>query len=130
VSIERRTVEGETEAGVREEIQGILDQLVAADPEFRAHLSLVAERTPLENKPDSGIMEALSEAYARKMGSQPEISGAAYWTDAALLSEAGMEAVLIGPIGEGLHSAEEWVDLDSVYDLAEILAETAVLYCG
>jgi acetylornithine deacetylase len=38
--------------------------------------------------------------------------------------------VLIGPTGAGLHSAEEWVDLQSVYDLAQILAETAVRYCG
>ena len=75
-------------------------------------------------------MDALSQAYVNRLGNQPEISGAAYWTDAALLSEAGMEAVLIGPVGEGLHGPEEWVDLESVYDLAEILAETAILYCG
>ena len=64
------------------------------------------------------------------MDTQPEIGGAAYWTDAALLAEKEMEAVLIGPIGAGLHSAEEWVDLESVFDLARILAETAVLYCN
>lgn len=130
VSIERRTVEGETEAVVRKELQLILDRLQERDPDFRAHLSLIAHRAPLETSPESGIMEALTGAYARVMGEQPEISGAAYWTDAALLAEKGMEAVLIGPIGEGLHSAEEWVDLNSVYDLAEILAETAALYCN
>jgi acetylornithine deacetylase len=40
-----------------------------------------------------------------------------------------METVLIGPIGQGLHSAEEWVNVQSVVDLAAILVETAVLYC-
>ena len=130
VSIERRTIEGETEIGIREEIQAILDRLHEQDPDFKAHLSLIAQRAPLESSPDSGVMEALFEAYSKKRGNQPDISGAAYWTDAALLSEKGMEAVLIGPVGAGLHSAEEWVDLNSVYDLAEILAETAVLYCN
>lgn len=130
VSIERRTVKGETEAGIREEFKAILGRLSDEDPEFKASLSLVAQRSPLDTAPDSRVMEALSKAYVTQMGSQPQINGAAYWTDAALLSEAGMEAVLIGPVGEGLHGPEEWVDLDSVYTLAGILAETAVLYCG
>jgi len=130
VSIERRTVKGETEEEVRKEIQGILDRLQEKDPEFIAALELIAERSPLDTSPDSGIMKALEEGYLRVMGEKPEISGAAYWTDAALLAKQGMEAVLIGPVGEGLHSAEEWVDLESVYDLAEILVETALAYCG
>ncbi len=130
VSIERRTVEGETEIGIREEIQVMLDRLREQDQDFKACLRLVAQRAPLNTSPDSGVIEALIKAYSKVMDSPPEISGAAYWTDAALLSEKGVEAVLIGPVGAGLHSAEEWVDLNSVYDLAEILAATAVLYCG
>ena len=46
----------------------------------------------------------------------------------AIFAAAGMETMLIGPIGHGLHSAEEWVDLASVVDLATILADTAVNY--
>jgi acetylornithine deacetylase/succinyl-diaminopimelate desuccinylase-like protein len=41
-----------------------------------------------------------------------------------------MDAILLGPVGSGLHSAEEWVDLASVLDLAYVLAEAAVSYCG
>lgn len=130
VSIERRTIAGETEIGIREEIQAILDRLHEQDPDFNAYLNLIAQRAPLDTNPDSGVMDALREAYSKILGRQPETSGAAYWTDAALLSEKGMETVLIGPIGAGLHSAEEWVDLNSVYDLAQILAETAMLYCS
>ena len=47
----------------------------------------------------------------------------------ALLADAGIETVLIGPIGGGLHSEVEWVDIQSVMDLTEILAETAVRFC-
>ena len=130
VSIERRTVAGESETEVREEIQKILDHLREEDSEFKSNLTLIAQRSPLDTRLDSRLIEVLQEAYASKRGTKPEISGAAYWTDAALLAEQGMEAVLIGPVGAGLHGAEEWVDLDSVYELAEILAETAVLYCG
>jgi acetylornithine deacetylase len=41
----------------------------------------------------------------------------------------GTEAVVLGPVGDGLHTTEEWVDLDSVVHLAEILARTAQRYC-
>lgn len=49
--------------------------------------------------------------------------------DAALLSAAGVDTVVMGPTGAGLHSVEEWVELDSVYQLAQILAQTAIDYC-
>jgi acetylornithine deacetylase len=50
--------------------------------------------------------------------------------DAALLAASGVETVIFGPRGAGEHSAVEWVDLDSVVQTAEILASTAVAYCG
>jgi acetylornithine deacetylase len=50
--------------------------------------------------------------------------------DAALLAEAGIETVVIGPTGAGAHAATEWVDLDSVEKLADILARSAIGFCG
>ena len=62
-------------------------------------------------------------------GKQPAHSGQSFWTDAAILARAGIETVLIGPTGGGLHSEEEWVDIQSVMDLTKILAETSISYC-
>jgi acetylornithine deacetylase len=64
-----------------------------------------------------------------RLGSRPAHTGQSFWTDAAILSAAGIDTVLVGPIGHGLHSAEEWVDLQSVFDLAHILAQTAIDFC-
>jgi acetylornithine deacetylase len=49
--------------------------------------------------------------------------------DAALLQAAGVETVVCGAAGAGAHSDVEWVDLESVVKLANILAKTAVDYC-
>jgi acetylornithine deacetylase len=49
--------------------------------------------------------------------------------DAALLQAAGIETVVCGPAGAGAHADVEWVALDSVYSLAEILVRTATAYC-
>jgi acetylornithine deacetylase len=49
--------------------------------------------------------------------------------DAALLQAAGVATVVYGPRGAGAHADVEWVDLGSVYQLAEVLAEAAIAYC-
>jgi len=50
------------------------------------------------------------------------------WLDSALLAAAGVETVVIGPTGAGAHAHEEWVDVESVLRLAEILARTTLAY--
>ncbi len=40
--------------------------------------------------------------------------GSGGWTDAEVLSLAGIESMLLEPIGGGAHAVEEWVDLKSV----------------
>jgi acetylornithine deacetylase/succinyl-diaminopimelate desuccinylase-like protein len=52
---------------------------------------------------------------------QIEWGAASFWTDAALLSEAGIPAVVFGPRGEGLHSLEEYVIADDVVACAEVI---------
>ena len=50
--------------------------------------------------------------------------------DAALLAEAGVETVVIGPAGAGAHADEESVEVASVVTLAEVLVEAAREYSG
>ncbi len=61
-------------------------------------------------------------------GLDPRPIGVPFWTDAALLAAAGVDAVVMGPAGGGLHSAVEWVDLASLEELAAILVATALRY--
>jgi acetylornithine deacetylase len=129
VQIERRTIPGETEAQGVAEIQAIVDALSAADPEFRATVRPFFARDPFEVAADAPIVRAVDAAAARVLGRPPAHIGDTPWMDAALLQTAGIETVVCGCGGAGAHAAIEWVDLDSVYRLSEILAETAVAYC-
>lgn len=130
LKMERRTIAGETETDCRRELQTILDRLAAEDPVFQADLRFIFERRPLEVPPQAEIVQVVERAAQNALGVLPEHIGQTYWTDAALLAEAGMETVLIGPRGKGLHSAEEWVELESASRLAQILAWSAMDYCG
>lgn len=130
LELERRTVPGESTAQVTAELQALIDRLAATDPLFHATVQSFFERAPYAVPADAPIVLALEKAAQARLGETPPHMGATFWTDAALLAEAGMDTVLIGPVGAGLHSAEEWVELRSTYDLAAILTATAIDYCG
>jgi acetylornithine deacetylase len=127
--IERRTIPGETEEQVMAELQTIVDRLAAADPSFQATLRSFFVREPFEVSADAAIVQSLSRAAERVLGRTPKMVGDTPWMDSAMLAAAGVETVVIGPAGAGSHSHEEWVEVESVVRLAEILAETARSYC-
>jgi acetylornithine deacetylase len=129
LQIERRTSPGESVEQATAEIQAIIDQLAADDPTFKASVDATFFRNPFEINADAHIVQVLAEAIQQCTGKSVVHTGQSFWTDAAILADAGMQTVLIGPVGAGLHSKEEWVDIQSVYDLAKILGETAIRYC-
>lgn len=130
LQIERRTVPGETVAAAVGQVQQIIDRLSAADPAFHATARPYFSREPFEVAPEAPIVGVLSAASERVLGHPPALVGDTPWMDAALLAAAGIETVVMGPTGAGEHSAVEWVEIDSVMRMAEILAGAAMEYCG
>lgn len=129
VEIERRTVPGETAPQAVGEIQAIVDRLSAADPDFRAAVDPFFIRDPFEADGSAAIVGAVDRAARKIRGRPPARIGDTPWMDAALLQAAGVDTVVFGAAGAGAHADVEWVDLESVYMLAAILAEAAVEYC-
>ena len=130
LSLERRTLPGESPAGVEAELQAVLDRLARADPAFKGAVHRTLDRAPMETPADAAIVPALSAAAAEVLGQPPELAGVPYWTDAASLWAAGVPSVLFGAVGAGAHADEEWVDLESVRACAEIFLATARAFCG
>jgi acetylornithine deacetylase len=130
LQIERRTIPGETEPQVVADLQAIVDRLSAADSTFQATIRSYFVRDPFEIARDAEIVRALARASNKILGREPEYIGDTPWMDAALLQAAGIETVVIGPAGAGAHAAVEWVELESVAQVAAILAETAMDFCA
>jgi len=130
LQVERRTVPGETEAGVMAEIEALLADLRAEDPQLEISAKAFFVREPFEVAPTAGIVQALDAAATKVLGTAPERVGDTPWMDSALLAAAGVETVVFGPHGTGAHADTEWVDLESVYRTAAVLEETARAYCG
>ncbi len=127
--LERRTIPGETEAQVIGSLQTIIDRLSEENPTFSAALRPYFNRQPFEIEPRANIVRIVSKAITEVLDQEPEFIGQSFWMDAALIADAKIETVAIGPVGSGLHSQEEWVDLKSLEDLANILIITAHHYC-
>ena len=116
IEIDRRTLPGETEAGVRREIRELLASrnLAAKIASFKQ-----APAVPLET--DAAL--PLVRDFLRFM-KQREPVGVHYFCDAAVLAAGGIPSVVFGPgdIAQA-HTADEWISL------AELERAQASLFC-
>jgi acetylornithine deacetylase len=129
LSVERRTLAGETPEKAESELVEIVQDIQRRDPAFKAAVRRGIDRSPLETSPDSDIVKTIQSAAAKVMGHELSIAGVPFWTDAALLSAGGIPSLLLGPAGAGAHANEEWVDLASVKACADIYLATAMEFC-
>jgi len=56
--------------------------------------------------------------------------GEPFWTDAALVLEAGIPCLLFGVDGAGAHAPLEWATETSIHQVAEILEDTIIAFSG
>ncbi len=121
---------GSYAAALDQELNRILARLSGRDPEFRARYQLGYSARPFEVSREAPLARKLLGCARQVMGPHARFGVQSFWTDAALLAEAGIEAVLFGPSGQGLHSTSEYVDLESVALCAETLYECAKEFCS
>jgi acetylornithine deacetylase len=141
LKLERRTIPGEDDGTVTAEMEAILARLHHADPEFDATFARMFSRPPYAIAAEHPLPQALREARAQALGPLPdkpaglppdgratrvdEFVGMSFWTDAAVLGSAGIPSVLFGPGGAGLHSVEEYVEIQDVLRCRDALAALA-----
>ena len=128
LQMERRTLPGEPESSALAEVQQILDALTREDPTFRGTATAMLGRPAYELPADHALPRMLTAALAHA-GGRPRITGASFWTDAAVLGHAGIPSVLFGPGGAGLHSTEEYVNVADVLTCRDALIQLASEYC-
>lgn len=130
IKVERRTLPGETKEDVIKELENIVEKLVKKDKNFKATIKPVIWREPYEISRQSKVVKTLQECATNILNCQPAYIGHSWWEDSGLIGKSGTETVIIGPSGGGIHEHIEWVDLQSVIDLSQILLQTTVNYCS
>jgi acetylornithine deacetylase len=124
LSLERRTIPGETAAHVEAECRALIAGVEGAE------LRMGLVRQPFAVPRDAGVVRATEAAAESVTGAPVEVYGDTPWMDAALTQAAGIPTVVFGPIGHGAHAVDEWVDLASVDTCADVLVRVARDFCG
>ncbi|MFI6513526.1 M20/M25/M40 family metallo-hydrolase [Streptosporangium sp. NPDC050855] len=129
ITLERRTVPGESADAVERELSTLLDHLTATIPDFRYHLTRGLYRDPFEADPEALIVRTLIRHAEQVLGHPPPVRAEPFWTDCALLDRASIPCLLFGVDGGGAHAATEYVNLASLDRLTDILAATVADFC-
>lgn len=130
ITIERRTIPGETPEMVVGELTDILDRLVIEVPDFAYSITPGLVRQPFETDAESEIARCLLRHAEAVLGHMPKLRAEPFWTDASLMDQAGIPTLLFGADGAGAHAADEWVDIETVRQLTDVLVGVITEWCG
>jgi acetylornithine deacetylase/succinyl-diaminopimelate desuccinylase-like protein len=114
ISIDRRTIPGENEAGVRREIKALL----------KLH-KLSANLLNIRNAPcpamETNCEQTLVKTFMQLAGQRKPV-GVHYFCDAAVLASGGIPSMVFGPgdIAQA-HTADEWISLRQLEEGTRIL---------
>ena len=125
LTIERRTLPGETPDDVLAEVNRACAAVRSRRADFAAEVRLLVSQGPSDVSADAPVVRELAHAL-EGLGESVAIKGMSAWTDAALLNAAGIPAICFGPGDISLaHAAEEYIPLDEIDRATETLAAFA-----
>ena len=128
VRFELRTIPGYATNQAVKDIERIIHELASKDPDVKAKVGLFLSGEPLNTSPEEPMIKGLQKAIKAIKGTQPQIIGLPFYTEAAIFAKAlKVPACIIGPgdIAQA-HSADEFVRISEVVDAAKIYALTAI----
>ncbi len=129
--LERRTLPGETDAQVHDEIRTVIDTVRATRPALDLAVTLDFAQPASDVAPDAAIVRALVDALGTAREAPTPLAGMSAWTDAALLNAAGIPTICFGPGDIGVaHAATEYVPLDEIARAAAVLEHLVAGWCG
>ena len=130
MTVERRTVPGESPDDAVHEMRQALKRVMAATESARGDVRHVFSQWPSDVAVDAPVVRSLSAAM-EAVGERVSIEGLSAWTDAALLNAAGIPAICYGPGDISLaHSATEWVEEREITRATAVLERMALDWCG
>jgi acetylornithine deacetylase/succinyl-diaminopimelate desuccinylase-like protein len=115
-------------------IDGELARLQAADPELKLEVekgrwigNVHWTGRPAEHvRPDDPLVQTVSEAVAAATGQSPKLAGFPGGCSTGIMLRRGIKSVIYGPGDlEQAHSADEWVDVEQLYQAARAYAAIA-----
>lgn len=129
LSIERRTLPGETAATAMKEIEAACAAVRQRDPRVDARVTQTTSQLPSDVSTDAPIVRLVKRALESE-GVPVRIEGMPAWTDAALLNAVGIPTICFGPGDIALaHAAEEFVPIAEIETATRVLTRVVNDWC-
>jgi acetylornithine deacetylase len=134
-------MEGSLECHPGEDIEAAKDQFKAYLLEAASQDDWLKDNPPqvewfglrfesAETASDSALIQEFSQSYEHVTGNQPAILGGGGSDLRLPILYADSPSVLFGPSGGAIHSTDEYVEIDSVIEVARILGRFILDWCG
>ncbi len=79
-----------------------------------AEIEILTQESVHDTKSTNPYIEALGKSIQSVTGAAPRIIQKHGGSDVRFYNESGMDGITFGPVGQGLHSDDEWVDTKSL----------------
>ena len=129
ITVEFRTVPSQTEEKVLGELSSMLAAIAKENPRFKYNEPRITLSRPAQKLPADHPLVTKTVECATHVGNRPAVQSVPFWCDAALLAKAGIPSIVYGPSGDGLHSKEEWVEVESLKFMERVYARLAREWC-
>ena len=131
ITIEFRTVPAQAEESILHDLSAILQDISRENPRFRYAEPRITMSHPTQKLDlDHNLVKKAVKGGTAVYGSKPEVQSVPFWCDAAFLGQAGIPSIVFGPAGAGLHSKEEWVEVQSLHEMEEVYLRLARDFCS
>ncbi len=120
----------------KEEMARCLESLKQEDEWFKQHPPQLewfgARWVPGSIDPEHELMNVLTDSYRRILHKDPVVEASPWGTDGGLLTRVGeTPSIVFGPgVTAMAHFPNEYIELDRVFECAEIVANTLVKWCS
>jgi acetylornithine deacetylase/succinyl-diaminopimelate desuccinylase family protein len=130
ITLEFRTIPAQNEESILKDMRELLKNLSLENHRFKyAEPRVTMSRPTAKLARDHPLVEKAVSCTSSILGSNPVVQSVPFWCDAALLGAVGIPSIVFGPSGDGLHSKEEWVEVESLNNMERIYRSLALDIC-
>jgi succinyl-diaminopimelate desuccinylase len=121
-TVDMRTVPGQDHPAIVRQVEDLIADLSRRVPGFKASLSVINDRIPIETSPEEPVVQSFADVVAELTGHRPVPKGVRYYTDAvAFVPALKTPMIICGPGDTGLaHQPDENVEVSKLLQAAKI----------